>query len=79
VNSKSLSLASKTGSLEINGTLLDFDGRYYSIESEYGNVVLDSKLFDCLGEGCQGNFSKTEFLEINSLPSLNAILLPALI
>jgi phosphate transport system substrate-binding protein len=79
VNSKSLSLASKTGSLEINGTLLDFDGRYYSIESEYGNVVLDSKLFDCLGEGCQGNFSKTEVLEITSLPSLNAILLPALI
>ena len=51
-NGKTVSLSSKPGDLEINGTLLDFDGQYYSIESEYGDVVLDSKLFVCSDDGC---------------------------
>ena len=57
-NGKTVALSSKSGDLEINGTLLDFDGRYYSIESEYGHVVLDSKLFECAGDGCIGNFGR---------------------
>ena len=78
-NGKIVSLSSKSGDLEINGTLLDFDGRYYSIESEYGHVVLDSKLFVCSGDGCLGNFIETEILRISALPSLNTLLVPALI
>jgi len=78
-NGKTVSLSSKSGDLEINGTLLDFDGRYYSIESEYGHVVLDRKLFVCSGDGCLGNFTETELLRISVLPSLNTLLVPALI
>lgn len=78
-NGKTVSLSSKSGDLEINGSLLDFDGRYYSIASEYGDVVLDAKLFNCSGDGCLGNFSDTELLRISTLPSLHAILLPSLI
>ena len=78
-NGKIVSLSSKSGDLEINGTLLDFDGRYYSIESEYGHVVLDSKLFLCSGDGYLGNFTETELLRISALPSLNTLLVPALI
>lgn len=78
-NGKTVALSSKSGDLEINGTLLDFDGRYYSIESEYGHVVLDSKLFECSGDGCLGNFGETERLRISVLPSLNTLLVPALI
>ena len=78
-NGKTVSLSSKPGDLEINGTLLDFDGRYYSIESEYGHVVLDSKLFVCSDDGCLGNFTETTILRISVLPSLNTLLVPALI
>lgn len=78
-NGKTVALSSKSGDLKINGRLLDFDGRYYSIESEYGHVVLDSKLFECAGDGCLGNFGETERLRISALPSLNTLLVPALI
>ena len=78
-NGKTVALSSRSGDLEINGTLLDFDGRYYSIESEYGHVVLDSKLFVCSGDGCLGNFTETGLLRISVLPSLNTLLVPALI
>ena len=76
-NGKTVSLSSKSGDLEINGTLLDFDGRYHSIESAYGHVVLDSKLFECAGDGCLGNFGETELLRISVLPPLNTLLMPA--
>lgn len=74
-----VALSSKSGDLQISGTVLDFDGRYYSIESEYGNVILDGSLFECSGSGCSGSFRKSETLKIASLASLNSILMPALI
>lgn len=62
-----VALSSKSGDLQISGTLLDFDGRYYFIESEYGNVILDGSLFECSGSGCSGSFRKSETLKIASL------------
>ncbi len=77
--SNTITLTSKSKTLVLDGALLDFDGRYFAIESAYGPVVLDGLDFDCSGDACPDKTNKTEILTLVAPQSLNTVLMPALI
>ena len=49
-----VSLVSRDGSTTIDGELLDYDGRAYTLRTAVGTVRIDAAQVSCIGEGCPG-------------------------
>ena len=47
-----VTLSSRDGGIEVSGTLIGFDGEFYRIRSEYGDLTLDGTGVICDGPGC---------------------------
>ena len=47
-----VTLTSRDGSVEITGTLLGYDGEFYRVASEYGELTVDGTGVLCSGPGC---------------------------
>lgn len=47
-----ITLTSHNGAVQIEGTLLGFDGEFYRVETPYGELTVDSSGVDCDGPGC---------------------------
>ena len=47
-----VTLTSRDGKVEISGTLLGFDGEFYRLQSEYGELTVDGSGVSCEGPGC---------------------------
>ncbi len=72
-------LTSRDGSVEINGILLGFDGEFYRLQTEYGELTVDSSGVECAGPGCPNLGSYIAELEFSGAPEIGRALLPALI
>ncbi|GGA18564.1 phosphate ABC transporter substrate-binding/OmpA family protein [Neptunicoccus cionae] len=47
-----LTLSAKSGDLKVEGTLLEYDGEFYRVETEFGPLTVDARTVDCAGDGC---------------------------
>lgn len=74
-----VTLTSKQGRMVIQGTVLDYDGRYISLDSDAGPVVFDSTLFDCKGSTCPTLRPAQETILLTAPKGLGSVALPALI
>ena len=79
LSAEHVTLRSRVGSLEVSGTLLGFDGNYYRVNTQYGELTVDGSGVLCEGQGCP---SLTEFVaevSISGSGNIGEVLMPALV
>lgn len=74
-----VTLISRDGSVEISGTLLGFDGEFYRLQSEYGELTVDGSGVNCEGPGCPNLQDYVAELRFSGSATMGAVLMPALI
>lgn len=74
-----VTLTSRDSKVELSGTLLGFDGEFYRVETEYGELTVDGSGVLCAGPGCPNLQDFVAELQISGAPTLGSIVLPALI
>ena len=75
-----VTLTSRDGGIEVSGALIGYDGEFYRIRSEYGDLTLDGSGVNCSGPGCPDlssyvaeiTFSGPGLLTKNLMPGLFA-------
>ena len=79
VSAQDVTLTSRDGAVEITGTLLGYDGEFYRIESEFGELTVDGSGVLCDGPGCPNLSNFVAELVFSGSSSMAEVLLPALI
>jgi phosphate transport system substrate-binding protein len=74
-----VTLTSRDGKVEVSGTLLGFDGEFYRVDTDYGELTLDGSGVLCDGPGCPNLQDFVAELSISGAPTLGAVIMPALI
>lgn len=74
-----VTLTSPDGSVEINGTLLGFDGEFYRLETIYGELTVDGSGVNCAGPACPDLQNYVAELAISGSATIGEVLMPALI
>lgn len=74
-----VTLRSPDGDVEIEGTLLGFDGRHYRVETVYGELTVDGSGVLCAGPGCPSLSPFVAELRLSGSPTVMDVLIPALI
>ncbi|QFS84349.1 Outer membrane porin F precursor [Roseivivax sp. THAF40] len=72
-------LRSQDGGVSITGTLLGFDGEFYRIASQYGELTVDSSGVRCEGVACPSLTDFVAELRLSGSGTIGRVLLPALI
>ena len=62
-------LSAKTGDQKVNGTLIEYDGEFYRIETEFGPVTIDARTVTCEGAACPEIVETTERFNVMGDPS----------
>jgi phosphate transport system substrate-binding protein len=79
VAAQDVRLSSRDGGIEISGTLLGFDGRFYRVETVYGELTVDGSGVLCEGPGCPNLENFVAEIRISGAPTMARVLLPALV
>ena len=74
-----VALSSRDGSVELSGTLLGFDGEFYRVETDYGELTVDSSGVSCAGPGCPNLADFVAEVRFSGSATMGAVLMPALI
>ena len=74
-----IALTSRDGSVELSGTLLGFDGEFYRVETDYGELTVDSSGVSCAGPGCPNLEDFVAEVRFSGSATMGAVLMPALI
>lgn len=74
-----VTLRSRDGAIELSGTLLGFDGEFYRIRSDYGELTVDGSGVLCEGPGCPSLTDFVAELRVSGSATIGAVLMPALI
>ncbi|MBV2359641.1 substrate-binding domain-containing protein [Thalassococcus sp. CAU 1522] len=74
-----VTLRSRDGAIEVSGTLLGFDGEFYRIRSQFGELTLDGSGVTCEGPGCPSLTDFVAELQISGSATIGSVLMPALI
>ncbi len=72
-------LTSRDSSVEISGTLLGFDGEFYRVETEYGELTVDGSGVLCAGPGCPNLEAFVAELQFSGSVTMGSVLMPALV
>lgn len=76
---ETVTLSSPTGSFEMRGTLLGFDGEFYRLDTEHGVLSLDATRVECAGADCPDLETFVPKVTFSGARALGETLLPALI
>lgn len=79
VTAQDITLTSRDSKVELSGTLLGFDGEFYRVQTEYGELTLDGSGVLCSGPACPNLQDFVAELQISGAPTLGAVVMPALI
>lgn len=71
-------LTSRDGQIEISGTLLGFDGEFYRVDTDYGELTVDGSGVLCDGPGCPNLQEYVAKVSFSGAETLGRLLLPAL-
>ena len=74
-----VTLTSPDGSVEINGTLLGFDGDFYRMETIYGELTVDGTGVNCAGPACPDLQNYVAQLSVSGSATIGEVLMPSLI
>jgi phosphate transport system substrate-binding protein len=74
-----VTLTSRDGSVTLRGTLLGFDGEYYRVDTDYGELTVDGSGVLCDGPACPNLQAFVAELVISGAATAGEVLLPALI
>ena len=79
LSAQDITLTSRDSKVELSGTLLGFDGEFYRIQTEYGELTVDGSGVLCEGPACPNLQDFVAELQISGAPTLGAVVMPALI
>ena len=79
VVAQDIALTSRDGKVELSGTLLGFDGEFYRVATEYGELTIDSSGVQCAGPGCPNLDNFVAELQLSGSATMGRVLMPALI
>lgn len=74
-----VTLTSRDGAVEITGTLLGFDGEFYRVDTQFGELTVDGSGVLCDGPGCPNLSDFVAEITFSGASTMAEVLLPALI
>lgn len=74
-----VTLTSPDGKVELSGTLLGFDGEFYRLRTEYGELTVDGSGVSCEGPGCPNLQDFVAEVQFSGSATMGAVLMPALV
>jgi phosphate transport system substrate-binding protein len=74
-----VTLTSRDGRVELTGTLSGFDGEFYRLQTEYGELTVDGSGVTCGGPGCPNLQDFVAEVQMSGSATMGAVLMPALI
>ncbi|MFT4961744.1 MAG: phosphate transport system substrate-binding protein [Paracoccaceae bacterium] len=74
-----VTLTSHDGAVEITGTLLGYDGEFYRVTTEFGELTIDGSGVLCDGPGCPNLSHFVAEIVFSGSSTMAEVLLPALI
>ncbi|UWQ41413.1 substrate-binding domain-containing protein [Leisingera aquaemixtae] len=74
-----VTLSSPDGAVEITGTLLGFDGEFYRVQTQFGELTVDGSGVSCEGPGCPSLSGFVAEITLAGSSTMSEVLLPALI
>jgi phosphate transport system substrate-binding protein len=78
-SAQDITLTSRDSKVELSGTLRGFDGEFYRVQTEYGELTIDGSGVLCAGPGCPDLEGFVAELQISGAPTLGSVVMPALI
>lgn len=79
VRADDVTLRSRDGAIELSGTLLGFDGEFYRVQTQYGELTVDGSGVLCEGPGCPSLTGFVAELSISGSSTIGEVLMPALV
>ncbi len=74
-----VTLSSRDGKVELSGTLLGFDGEFFRLSTDYGELTVDGSGVSCTGPGCPNLQDFIAEVEMSGSATMGAVLMPALV
>ncbi len=74
-----VTLRSRDGAIELSGTLLGFDGEFYRVQTQYGELTVDGSGVLCEGPGCPSLTNYVAEVSISGSSTVGEVLMPALV
>lgn len=74
-----ITLTSRDGKMELSGTLLGFDGEFYRMETDFGELTVDGSGVNCTGPGCPNLQDYVADVQMSGSATMGAVLMPALV
>ena len=74
-----VTLTSRDGKVELSGMLLGFDGEFYRLSTDYGELTVDGSGVSCVGPGCPNLQDFVAEIEMSGAATMGAVLMPALV
>ncbi|MDU8910201.1 substrate-binding domain-containing protein [Aestuariicoccus sp. MJ-SS9] len=74
-----VTLRARDGAIELSGTLLGFDGEFYRLDTEYGELTIDGSGVLCDGPGCPSLTDFVAEIDISGSATAGQVLMPALL
>ncbi|MCK0150191.1 phosphate ABC transporter substrate-binding/OmpA family protein [Marivita sp. S6314] len=74
-----VTLRSRDGAIEVSGTLLGFDGQFYRVDTQYGELTVDGSGVLCEGPGCPSLIDYVADISISGSSTIGDVLMPALV
>ena len=72
-------LTSHDGAVEITGTLLGYDGEFYRVATQFGELTVDGSGVLCDGPGCPNLSNFVAEIVFSGSSTMAEVLLPALV
>jgi phosphate transport system substrate-binding protein len=79
IAAQDVTLTSPDGAVEITGTLLGFDGEFYRVDTDFGQLTVDGSGVLCDGPGCPSLSGFVAEVAFSGSSTMAEVLLPALI
>ncbi len=70
-------LSAKDGDQKVTGTLIEYDGEFFRVETEFGPVTVDARTVSCQGAGCPAVSGEVEQFNAMGDPSISLPLIEA--
>lgn len=74
-----VTLTANGGGLAVSGTLLGYDGAFYRVDTEFGEVTLDGSKVECTGVGCPDRDAFVAEASFSGAEEIGRILMPPLV
>lgn len=79
VVAQDVTLSSRDGKVALEGTLLGFDGEFYRLRTEFGELTVDGSGVSCTGPGCPNLINFVAEVQFSGAAAMGAVLMPSLI